>query len=272
MAGQTRHASGIYLDCARRSAGMGHEQKRQGENNIILETLTQNHGRHLGLVRGGASRKKRPMLQKGNLLQLTWRARLDEHLGMFQTEPISLRSAHLIENKYALYAIGLLCQMLCLLPERDPDKELYHIVNRLIDGLMHKHDEHGHGFDIEWLKAYALFELKFLEIMGFPLDLEKCAATGKQDELTYVSPKTGRAVCYQAGLPYQDKLLSLSPLFIFKKGSMHDMASSEDQFHSIIASALQLTGYFLNRNIFEPRAKIMPFERDKIMHFLAQCS
>ena len=62
--------------------------RRHGETAAIAEAMTRGHGRHLGLVRGGRSRKLQPVLQPGNRVELVWRARLDEHLGTFNVEPL----------------------------------------------------------------------------------------------------------------------------------------------------------------------------------------
>src|SRR5438034_609564 len=65
--------------------------KRHGEGNAILELMTRAHGRHLGLVRGGANARLRPVLQAGNCVSCTWRARLDEHLGHYMVEALGAR-------------------------------------------------------------------------------------------------------------------------------------------------------------------------------------
>src|SRR5690606_16778512 len=94
--------------------------RRHGETSTILEVMTAAHGRHLGLVRGGRSRRMQPMLQGGNRVELTWRARLDEHLGTFQVEPVEMHAATLLDSACAVYGLQLLAAHLRLLPERDP--------------------------------------------------------------------------------------------------------------------------------------------------------
>src|SRR5262249_62340884 len=47
--------------------------RRHGEANAILEVMTPAHGRHLGLVRGGAGSRLRPVLQPGNSVRVVWR-------------------------------------------------------------------------------------------------------------------------------------------------------------------------------------------------------
>ena len=168
--------------------------RRHGETSLIVELMTPAHGRHLGLVRGGRSRRLQPILQPGNSVAATWRARLDEHLGTYTVEPTTQRASRLIEGAAGLYGIQMLAGLLRLLPERDPHPRLYEGLASILD-----------WFD-EPLVAGALivrFELKLLDDLGFGLDLERCAATGSNDDLAYVSPKSGRAVSRSAGDAYR---------------------------------------------------------------------
>ena len=177
--------------------------RRHGETSLILELMTEGHGRHLGLVRGGRSRRLQPMLQPGNTVRATWRARLDEHLGNYTVEATTLRAARLIESAVGLYGVQALASLIRLLPERDPHAQIFTALAGVLDWLD------------DPVVAGALivrFELRMLEELGFGLDLERCAATGTNDDLAYVSPKTGRAVSRSAGEPYHDRLLVAAAL------------------------------------------------------------
>src|SRR2546423_6274038 len=94
--------------------------RRHGESSAIVELLTRGHGRHLGLVRGGASKRMRPMLQPGNSVIAVWRARLDEHLGYYQLEGTRLRAASPLASSHAAFGVTHLAPLAPLLPERDP--------------------------------------------------------------------------------------------------------------------------------------------------------
>ena len=174
--------------------------RRQGETSVILELMTRDHGRHLGLVHGGRSRRMQPVLQPGNRVQATWRARLDESLGAFAVEPIESVAARLMGSGLALYGMSHLAGLLRLLPERDPHPELFEAAGLLV--------AHLHDPDIA-PPLMVRFELAILAELGFGLDLSACAATGGNDALVYVSPRSGRAVSASAGEPYRDKLLAL---------------------------------------------------------------
>lgn len=214
--------------------------RRQGETSVILEALTRGHGRHLGLVHGGRSRRQQPVLQPGNAVQLTWRARLDEQLGAFAVEADTLHAARILGSGTALRAVGHVTALLRLLPERDPHPLLFDRVAALMAGLQHA----------ETVGALvARFELALLAELGFGLDLGSCVATGVDDDLVYVSPKSGRAVSRQAGEPWHERLLPL-PAFLLDDRAEPDAAAVEQAF--------RLTGYFIERDLLEPRGLVMP--------------
>ncbi|GGA93126.1 DNA repair protein RecO [Brucella endophytica] len=227
--------------------------RRHGETSVIVELMTRAHGRHLGLVRGGRSRKQQPLLQPGNCVDALWYARLDEHMGTFQIEPLSFAAARLIEMPVALYGIQLAAAHLRLLPERDPHPGLYETL-----GLMIEH------FDNPMAAGELLlrFEVMMLEELGFGLDLTACAATGSREHLAYVSPKSGRAVSRDAGAPYADKLLPLPEFVSDTRVRAHSLAE--------IDAAFRMTGYFLMRHVWEPRALTPPEARAGFMAALGK--
>ena len=219
--------------------------KRHGETSVIAEVMTHARGRHLGIVRNGRSRTMLPVLQPGNLLELTWRARLDEHLGNFAAEPVSFRAATLMEHAASLHGVQALAALLRLLPERDPHPHLFDMLNIVLDHLA---EPTGAG------ELFIRFELAVLNDLGFGLDLTECAATGTREDLEFVSPRSGRAVCREAGLPYQDKLFRL-PDFL-KEGSTQ--AANCDS----LGEAFRMTHYFLHRHVYEPRGLEVGTARD----------
>ncbi|GGA05875.1 DNA repair protein RecO [Neptunicoccus cionae] len=212
-----------------RDEGVILSARRHGESSVILEVLTKTHGRHAGVVRGGASRKLAPVLQPGNQVEVEWRARLEEHLGGFHVELLRSRSA-IMGDRAALAALGAICALGGFaLPERMELPEIYTRTIDLVDAL-----EAGEG----WQADYAIWELMLLEELGYGLDLGSCAATGTTQELVYVSPKSGRAVCRSSGLAYADRMLPL-PVFLQLEGAEPEAAD--------ILAALKTTGYFLER-------------------------
>jgi DNA repair protein RecO (recombination protein O) len=209
--------------------------KRHGEANAILELMTRAHGRHLGLVRGGGGSRLRSMLQPGNRLSSTWRARLDEHLGHYTVESLDLRAASFLPVPHALYGITHLAALCRFLPERDPHPQLHARLDGVLEGLL----DRPHA-----AASVARFEFELLAELGFGLDLASCAGGGAGD-LIYVSPKSGRAVSRQAGEAWKQKLLAL-PAFLVDSGA--EAPSPQD-----LADAFALTGFFLRCHVLEPR-------------------
>jgi DNA repair protein RecO (recombination protein O) len=225
--------------------------RRHGESSAIVELLTRAHGRHLGLVRGGASSRMRPLLQPGNGVSAVWRARLDEHLGTYTIEGTRLRAATLLASSHAVYGVTHLAALARLLPERDPHEDIFELLEHTLD-----------DFDDASEAAVHLvrFELAMLGELGFGLDLENCAATGETSELIYVSPKSGGAVSRAAGEPWRDRLLRL-PRFL-RQNEDRDVARVNDWSDQDLLDGFALTGRFLLRHVLEPRGQHHSDARD----------
>jgi DNA repair protein RecO (recombination protein O) len=192
------------------------------------------------------------LLQPGNRLRVTWRARLSEHLGGFNVELIEAHAARALDDAAALAAIGSLAGLARLLPERDPHPQLYALALHVIG-----------AFDTPrlWPALLVRWELLLLQELGFGLDLSECVATGGDSELVYVSPRSGRAVSREAGQPYDAKLLKL-PAFL-----REDDAASDE---SDLLSGFALTGYFLERDVLAPHGLAMPETRERLIGLLAR--
>ena len=221
--------------------------RRLGELGVILELMTQERGRHLGLVRGGTGARLRGVLQPGNSLRATWRARLDDHLGHYLVEGINLRVAGILTTAHAVHGVTHLAALCRLLAEREPHAGIHATLEQILDAL---DDPAVVG------PMVARFELAFLAELGFGLDLSSCAATGAKDDLIYVSPRSGRAVSGAAGEAYREKLLRL-PSFL---RTDTEPASAAD-----LADAFALTGFFLDRHAFAPRGLAMPDARARFV-------
>ena len=211
--------------------------RRHGESSAIVELMTRAHGRHMGIVKGGRSRRMQPVLQSGNSISVVWRARLEEHLGVYAVEPMRQRASILMQSGLALAGVNLIGALLRFLPERDPHEALFEMVEALADHL---------SDDKIAPALMARLELAILSELGFGLDLDCCAATGAREDLVWVSPRTGRAVSADAGKPYADRLLPL-PAFL-RDDALLGSATRED-----VARAYRLTGFFLERDVLAPR-------------------
>ena len=222
--------------------------RRHGEANAIVELMTRGHGRHLGLVRGGAGSRLRPVLQAGNVVTATWRARLDEHLGHYAVEGVRLRAGAFLPVPHALYGVSHLAALVRLLPERDPHPAVHEALAAILDRV---------GDPVVAGALVLRFELQMLAELGFGLDLAHCVVTGGTADLVFVSPKSGRAVSRTAGEAWQDRLIAL-PAFLAE--DRNTVSAAE------LTAGFALTGFFLNRHLFEPRGLALP---DTRAHFLA---
>ena len=221
--------------------------RKHGETSVILELMTSERGRHLGVVPGGRSRRLRPLLQPGNEVLATWRARLDEHIGTFAVEALRMRAGQIMDSAMALHALNHLCALARLLPERDPHPELH---TDLVDML-------GVLDDRQRLPDRIVrFELRLLADLGFGLDLGRCALTGSRTDLAFVSPRTGRAVSRMVGEPYRDKILALPAFLAAEPEKVGAEVPRED-----LLAGFMLTEYFLRRDIFTPRGLGLPASR-----------
>lgn len=204
--------------------------RAHGEAAAIIEVFTAGHGRHAGVVRGGASRRMAPVLQPGAQLDLAWRARLEEHMGAFSAEPLKSRAV-LMADRRALAALNAACALLRVaLPEREPHPGLYAATLSLLDALEQPAD---------WSMVYLRWELRLLEDLGFGLDLSACAVTGRTEGLAYVSPRTGRAVSHAGAGDWADRLLPLPP----------SLAGAVEPAPGEVGQGLAITGHFLAREL-----------------------
>jgi len=230
-----------------RDTGFVLAARRHGETALIVELLTAAHGRHAGLVRGGQSPKRRALLQPGNRVAASWRGRLAEHLGTFEVELLRPHAAGLIDDPDRLAALSSAAALIALaLPEREPHGDVYQGFSELIEAL---------DSAPTWPQHYVVWECVLLAALGFGLDLTCCAATGTNDDLAYVSPKTGRAVSRSAGEPYQDKLLPL-PAFLWRDAAAEPLD---------IAAGLTVTGFFLHHHVLAPQGRTLPETRARFI-------
>ncbi|MGC8536275.1 MAG: DNA repair protein RecO [Rhizomicrobium sp.] len=229
--------------------------RAHGEHAVVLDVLTRAHGRHAGLVRGGASRKVRADLQPGNSLQVVWRARLEEHLGSFAAEPIRARSGALIEVRERLVGLNAFTAMAhAALPEREPHEGVFEAGLVLLDAMI------AADF-MDWMALYVRWEIGLLTELGFGLDLSCCAATGVSEDLTHVSPKSGRAVSAAAAAPYRDRLLKL-PAFLL--GAQNAVSAGDVQ------AGLALTEHFLVHRVFYPHGQEVPGARLQLQELVTR--
>ncbi len=226
-----------------------------GETSVVLSVLTRAHGRHCGLVRGGAGRRARGMLQPGNRLAAHWRARLADHLGTMSCEPGRALATGVLGDRGRLAAVTAACAVAeTALPEREPLPVIYDSLARLIAAI---------ETDAGWPAAYVRWELGLLTELGFGLDLGRCAVTGTTDDLIYVSPRSGRAVSAAAGAPWKDRLLPL-PAFLVNTEAPAGSAA--------VTAGLALTEHFLLRHVYAEQGRALPAARARLAEEIARAA
>ena len=219
-----------------------------GESAHIVQLFTPAQGRHAGLVKG---RKILSHLQPGNKIQVTWKARLAEHLGMLQVEMVRPYAALVMETQAKLSALITACALIeTSFQERDPHPEMYLMLQQLLEKL---------ASGDAWQRTYIDFEHLLLIELGYGLDLTECAATGTRENLMYVSPKSGRAVSAEAGEPYKDKLLKL-PSFLTN--------NQQRTTNTDLTDSLILTGYFLEKHREHITHRPLPSARARLMEIM----
>ena len=225
--------------------------RAHGETAAIIEVFTAAHGRHAGVVRGGASRRMAAVLQPGSQVEVSWAARLSEHMGVFAVEPLQSR-AGLMGDRLALAGLNAICAMLHVaLPEREPCPALWRVTMALLAAI-----ENGR----DWPGDYLRWEALLLEELGFGLDLGRCAVTGTREGLVYVSPKTGRAVSAAGAGDWAVRLLPL-PAVLLGQGQ----ASAAE-----LAQGFAVTGHFLDRGLAPVlQGRPLPAARQRLLELLA---
>lgn len=226
--------------------------KSHGESSLIVQIFISKYGKCSGLVKGGKSSKKRAVFQPGNQVYATWKARLPEHLGFLECELLNSRSSLIIEEPLKLSCLSAIVSILeYATAEQEPSKSLYIRTISLLDLIILPNT-------INWKESYVRWELELLNEIGFGLSLDFCAVTGKTNDLYFVSPKTGRAVTYDAAGKWKDKLLVL-PEFLKK-----DKTANKKE----ILNGLKLTGVFLGY-FSESINKKIPTARNRFLQMLS---
>lgn len=225
-----------------------------GEGSAVVSLLTAEHGRHAGLARGAFGSRGRGLYQPGNKVTAVWRARLAEHLGTWNCELDTGYTAGVMDDPLRLAGLSAVCAVAdAALPEREPHPRLYEALGALLDVMA---DE---SLGEAWIAVYVRWEIGLLADLGYGLDLETCAATGTNDDLAYVSPRSGRAVSLAAGAPYRDKLLTL-PRFLVGNPGSRGGGDPDDLF-----AGLALSGFFLERHVFATHGRQPPPARTRFV-------
>jgi DNA repair protein RecO (recombination protein O) len=217
--------------------------REYGEGDAIATVLGAEVGTWRGLARGGGARGHAAVWQPGNLIAARWLARLADQLGSLTAELVHPGAALAMEDPITLAVLAAACAVgEGALPEREPHPAVFEGLLRLIVALPQSGDAPA---------ALARWERGLLAALGYGLDLDRCAVTGATDNLTYVSPKSGRTVSAGAAGRWRERLLPLP-------GCLRDEGSSGP---AEWRDALRITGHFLERDAFGVRHRPLPAAR-----------
>lgn len=221
-----------------------------GEGKAIVDVFARAHGRAAGLIYSG--RKSGAAVQAGNLVRAAWRARNADQLGAFtHLDVIDPVAARAMADPAALAGVSCTIAMVrAVLQEREPYPDLFEAMAIVFTHLAEPE---------LWPILYTRFELGLLAALGYGLDLSACALTGETEDLAFVSPRSGRAASAQAGAPFAEKLLRLSP---FLARADQPVASGD------VADAFALCGFFLENRVFNARGQGLPDARRRLIEAL----
>jgi len=231
------------------------EVRAHGEHGAILRALTEEAGLIAGYVRGGRSRRLRPILMPGNLIALELRARTEEQLGGATVELLESR-APLLAEPLASAAIDWATSLTAAtLPESQPYPALYSALSAVLDAIGVASSAR------QWAAALARYELLLLAELGFGLNLDECVVTGSGENLAFISPKSGGAVSVGAAAGYEERLFRLPP---FLRGQ--DASPSLGD----ILDGLMITGHFLDRDVLDGRNRDLLTVRERLVSRLGR--
>ncbi len=224
--------------------------RKHGESSLILTVLTREHGKVTGYVKNCLHKRNLGVYQLGNRLQIEAYSRVDENMLSLKAELLEPCAVNFISDARKLAALSSLCE-LCntAMPELSPLDRFFYYIESFFNLIN----------EDNWIVHYCFFEFYLLDALGIGLDLSECAATGTTENLAYVSPKSGRAVCEEAGFVYKEKLFAY-PHFIVSGN--YTPAASE------MADLLKMTEFFLTKNFFQTHGLKFPQNRANLLNQL----
>lgn len=228
-----------------------------GENGIIARLMTPDGGLVAGYVRGGRSRRIRPVLLAGNIVEAEFRARTEEQLAGLTVELVTSRSG-LYAEPLAAAAIEWTCALTAAIL---PEGQAYQNIHDALDAVLNAIEAAPSAR--RWASALVRYELLLLSELGFGLDLSECVTTGSREDLVWVSPKSGAAIRATAGEAYREKLLAL-PAFLSAGGAADNWDA--------IFNGFRLTGYFLNRDLLDDRRNDVMAARERLVERLRRAA
>jgi DNA repair protein RecO (recombination protein O) len=146
--------------------------RAHGEHGAILRALTHDAGLVAGYVRGGRSRRLRPILVPGNRVALELRSRTEAQLGGATVELLESRAPLLAEPLAAAAIDWVTSLTAATLPEGQPYPALYTVLSAVLEAIGVAPSAR------QWALALGRYELLLLAELGFGLESRPMVAAG----------------------------------------------------------------------------------------------
>ena len=148
----------IWSDC-----GYLLSKNKFGENSIIAEFFTENHGKISGLIYGATSKKIRNYLQIGNKFHINYNSKNENKLGYLNIEIEKILTPLFFEDKKKLSCIVSSLSLVKLLTvDNQSNANIYKLIEDFYNFLENKN----------WINKLIFWELELLKLIGYDLELK----------------------------------------------------------------------------------------------------
>ena len=148
----------IWSDC-----GYLLSKNKFGENSIIAEFFTENHGKISGVIYGATSKKIRNYLQIGNKFHINYNSKNENKLGYLNIEIEKILTPLFFEDKKKLSCIVSSLSLVKLLTvDNQSNANIYKLIEDFYNFLENKN----------WINKLIFWELELLKLIGYDLELK----------------------------------------------------------------------------------------------------
>ena len=210
-----------------------------GENSIISEFYTENHGKISGIIYGATSKKIRNYLQIGNKLHINYNYKNEGKTGYFKVEILKANTPLFFDDKKKLMCISSAMSLVKLLTvEFQKNNKVFENIEILFNNLSSEN----------WLKHYIFWELNLLKFLGYDLNLENIVTSENINNQLKYTVKSSSAV-------------KQVPNFLVDK-------KDEDINFDTLLSGLKLVTDYLQKSILIPNNISQPHSRINFINIL----
>ena len=133
-----------------------------GENSLIAEFFTQNHGKISGIIYGATSKKIRNYLQIGNKFHINYNFKNENKLGYLKIEIDKIFTPKFFDDKKKLSCIVSSMNLIKLLTvDNQSNIKIFNLIENFYFFLENKN----------WINKLIFWELELLKLLGYDLEL-----------------------------------------------------------------------------------------------------